>query len=109
MNKEIKAKWIEALRSGKYKQGTHWLRLQDTYCCLGVLCDLVDSSGWESNTIGTTHVYAREGYTHNYSKILPENIGQELDIPPEISDQLSNMNDDGHTFKEIADYIEARL
>lgn len=35
---DIKAKWLEALRSGKYKQGTGRLfRPGDTYCCLGVL------------------------------------------------------------------------
>jgi len=38
--------WLEALRSGKYKQGKEKLRQRDkvshrhVYCCLGVLCDL---------------------------------------------------------------------
>ena len=35
------AKWLEALRSGKYKQTTG--RLQDSkgFCCLGVACDVL--------------------------------------------------------------------
>jgi len=44
MNKEIAKKWVQALRSGKYKQGREVLHRKengkDTYCCLGVLCDL---------------------------------------------------------------------
>ena len=41
MKKEIKAKWIKALLSGKYKQGREVLRRKNnTFCCLGVLCDL---------------------------------------------------------------------
>ncbi len=40
MKPEIKQKWVAALRSGKYKQGRGCLRRHDSYCCLGVLCDL---------------------------------------------------------------------
>ena len=42
MNKEIAKKWVKALRSGKYKQGTNVLHntRNNTYCCLGVLTDL---------------------------------------------------------------------
>lgn len=44
MNAAVKKQWVEALRSGKYQQGTAALRThkdgQDQYCCLGVLCDL---------------------------------------------------------------------
>lgn len=41
MNQEIKQKWVEALRSGKYKQGKRVLRSGDKFCCLGVLCEVV--------------------------------------------------------------------
>ncbi len=41
MNKEIKAKWVAALRSGEYKQGLGQLRSKENnFCCLGVLCNL---------------------------------------------------------------------
>jgi hypothetical protein len=42
MDKLIAEKWVAALRSGEYKQGKGVLHNQDsnTYCCLGVLCDL---------------------------------------------------------------------
>lgn len=38
----IKEDWIKALRSGKYKQGTGCLRKGNEYCCLGVLCEVLD-------------------------------------------------------------------
>lgn len=45
MNKKIKEKWLEALRSGEYEQGRGALKRGKDgygvkYCCLGVLCDL---------------------------------------------------------------------
>jgi hypothetical protein len=40
MNPEVKARWVAALRSGEYKQGKGALRLNNKFCCLGVLCDL---------------------------------------------------------------------
>lgn len=43
MNPEIKKRWVEALRSGKYKQTAGFLRDDFGFCCLGVLCDVVAS------------------------------------------------------------------
>jgi hypothetical protein len=43
---EVKAKWVDALKSGDYKKGQGSLRagslVSETqqFCCLGVLCDL---------------------------------------------------------------------
>ncbi len=38
MKPEIKERWIKAL--SEYPQGRGQLRIEDAYCCLGVLCDL---------------------------------------------------------------------
>src|SRR6478752_3145258 len=47
MDKKLKAEWLAALRSGKYKQGQGGLHNPDgdTYCCLGVLCDVARIKG----------------------------------------------------------------
>ena len=45
MNKEVKKKWVDALRSGEYAQGRSSLRDHDEYCCLGVLCELAVKEG----------------------------------------------------------------
>ena len=46
MDKTLKKKWLEALRSGEYKKGRRFLRKDGAYCCLGVLSDLMDPEGW---------------------------------------------------------------
>lgn len=54
MNPKVKKKWVEALRSEKYKQGRVYLKYYDKkahrtkHCCLGVLCDISKKSKWES-------------------------------------------------------------
>lgn len=49
MKKSIAKRWAKALRSGKYKQTRGKLRGQRGYCCLGVLCDIRDSSSWDND------------------------------------------------------------
>lgn len=48
MKPEIKELWLKALRSGDYKKGRTQLRniADNSFCCLGVLCDLYDNSKW---------------------------------------------------------------
>ena len=49
MKKEIADKWVEALRSGEYKQQCAALANSDrtAHCCLGVLCELAIKDGVE--------------------------------------------------------------
>ena len=55
MNKEIKDKWVKALRSGEYKQGRLYLQRDNLFCCLGVLCKVLDVpnivSDYSNNTM----------------------------------------------------------
>lgn len=39
MNPRIKTLWLKDLRSRKFKQTTGQLKLADSFCCLGVLCN----------------------------------------------------------------------
>lgn len=43
---ENRAKWVAALRSGEYTQGTDTLYDVSTqqHCCLGVLCDVYEKT-----------------------------------------------------------------
>lgn len=44
MKKDVAKLWTKALRSGKYKKGKFTLRNHDdSFCCLGVLCDLYNN------------------------------------------------------------------
>lgn len=110
MYKVWKEKWLEALRSGKYKQGKNHLQDNDNnFCCLGVLCDIYDPSKWEKIfNVADAYTYNRES-----SSILPENIAYILGIgrfgyyvEEGTLFSLTELNDQGSTFSEIADVIE---
>jgi hypothetical protein len=100
MNAEIKAKWLEALRSGRYPQGRKALRDEhDQYCCLGVLCDVVDPNAWEQRRGFWAH-HGKDGYP------TPSLVTQ-VGLTHHAASYLVSMNDAFlKTFKEIADYIE---
>jgi hypothetical protein len=100
MTPELKQKWIDALRSGKYQQGRSALRTKDDrFCCLGVLCDIVDPSGWEPPAAG---IYAHLGHSG-----LPDSkfLGDVCGLYAGAAADLSKMNDSGYTFERIADNI----
>lgn len=125
MIQEIAEIWTEALESGKYKQGKNSLvqgpPSKRLYCCLGVLCDLANKAGV---TDGTNDQEDEEGRT-----ILDEgwaflDDGHQL---PEVvriwagmnstyglfgyrsEENLTDMNDGGDSFSEIASRIREKV
>lgn len=104
MDAEIKAKWVEALRSEKYVQGRGCLRdLEQNFCCLGVLCDIVSPEKWVPDTyIGGYRIDDNSG-------VPPVEFIEPLGLEVSERDALWNMNDEGKSFSEIADYIDANL
>lgn len=109
MKAEIRQQWLEALRSGQYTQGHRYLRRSNnTYCCLGVLCDLVGPNDWKPQ--GAHH------YSHSteYTALLPPVIANAVGLRSSFVDQdpldvVMRMNDTGKSFAEIADWIEANI
>lgn len=104
MNAEVKAKWIAALRSGDYCQCSMALhRSNNRYCCLGVLYE-VTGGQWSARP----HVgdYATE--TGEFALLSAETL-ERAAMTDEQQHTLSNMNDAGQSFAEIADFIEANL
>ena len=106
--KKARSEWVKALRSGKYRQGTHVLRstVDETYCCLGVACDLY------SELEGNSMVKWKNNISSSWEFLghictLPNQVGRWLGITrPSFSEHLSSMNDSGKTFDEIASHIE---
>lgn len=110
MKRIVAKKWVEALRSGKYEQGTRYLKSENKYCCLGVLCEISNISSFISN------FYLSELPESYYGsrRDLPYEVGQWGDVKTPLGNIeefdicLSEINDNEHgTFKEIADYIES--
>lgn len=115
MKAEIKERWVKALRSGQYNQGRHALKTPgDTYCCLGVLCELAKEDGigdWDGRR---SFVVSERDYS---SGSLPLGVQEwaETDLDPEVTHEgkiksLSALNDEFKlSFDEIADLVEAQL
>lgn len=127
MNKEIAQKWVKALRSGEYKQGSHVLHntSNNTYCCLGVLCDIYQREGNKFDTVwvgnwGNWGVETTNGfenllatYFDGRCDVLPEVVMKWADIDCSSGSYrddlitLAALNDDmEYTFDQIATVIE---
>ena len=113
MDAELKAKWIEALRSGNYDQGQFLLRdANDNFCCLGVLADLIGlpwrfvEAGGASG--GVAHYDVPDGL-HTNNGCIPERVAEEIGLLHFASTRLMGMNDRGKSFAEIAQWIEEHL
>lgn len=117
MDAKVKSDWVAALRSGNYKQGKNVLHnvTANTYCCLGVLCDLAVGAGVvQENELG--HFYAPVGYKHGglLPKAVADWAGLDSDNPwiADVPDPVSAVyaNDTLNlTFAQIADLVEGNL
>ena len=108
MDPELKAKWVAALRSGEFKQGTTLLHstVYDTYCCLGVLCE-ISGTKKEALTTSDRYIFGDSGDYTGVTTVIPADA---FGIPYSIATDLMAMNDaDDKSFDEIADFIEAYL
>lgn len=120
MKSDVKQKWLEALREGSYRQCQGRLKTpgkdgtRTKYCCLGVL----------------TNIYIKETGKVKWCEITGSVV-----LPPEVRrwaglnrsnpvvplkgyteaglsrgrGHLAELNDDGYSFKQIADLIEKHI
>jgi hypothetical protein len=133
MNQEVKPLWLAALRSGQYPQGQSTLRKRypdegpDTFCCLGVLCELAVAAGIipaprvdpEDNVYTYGAALNTRNTGGNSTWALPDVVATWAGVDrfgsvrdPETGYcvvDLISLNDRGSSFLEIADQIEAHL
>lgn len=96
MEPKIKAKWIKALRSGKYKRAKEALKTDKGYCCLGVLREVMDPADRRSLDNG--------GFYLNYRQL------RQCGLRADQQEELANLNDDGgYSFNMMAKHIEKTL
>ncbi len=103
---EVYRLWIKELRSGNYLQGEGSLKQtryteKDRFCCLGVLCDLAVKDGGDD--WGTKNGPKAENY------FLPEKIRFFMGLTKHEMKKLADDNDNGASFKELADHIEKKI
>lgn len=104
-NQELMDKWCNALESGCYEQGQGSLRDGDTYCCLGVLCDVMKPNGWETEN-DTTYSW-RDNTTHK--GVLGFQTRFDIGLDSRDQNTLVTMNDGGKSFDEISSWIRENL
>ena len=121
---EDQERWLKALENGEYQQCTGELCAGDSYCCLGVACildgykkaDQLEHPGYFLNHQGTLVGGAVNGYLRDKLNLIETNGALKVFFKkdPELPDNpvnwitsLASMNDDGWSFKKIAEYIRA--
>lgn len=121
MNQDVKEKWLTALRSGEYRQGTGALKdsTRNAYCCLGVLCEIAVKDGVIQpplyGPIDVAWLYGHElGPEECRSGSLPRPVyewaGLSNSDPNVHGWVLSEWNDVKNAdFKQIAKMIEEEL
>ena len=124
MHSHIAEAWTHALTSGEYEQCQDRLRRDDSFCCLGVLCDLyMQKHPFEARW----HERGGEGwfFQHQASmaceeQLLPKIVmdwaglkdpqgGVHYDIGTDdrASFTLAQLNDEGAPFQAIASVIKS--
>lgn len=125
MDADWKKKWVQALRSGKYKQGHGKLKSIDQnrhskHCCLGVLGEELAKAGlipkpeklehWDTNHRTRAFMGATD--------LLPNRVLDLVSLTRTDQSELAMRNDGDHcedggfrvwSFSEIADWIETNL
>jgi hypothetical protein len=112
MLNENQRKWVEALRSGEFKQSIATLQTDVGYCCLGVACVVAERNGVQvlkrddGNLLGGSlntqpHVKAWLGIKECNGEHRVREKGRFY------HSSLVTLNDNkGYTFEQIADHIE---
>jgi hypothetical protein len=99
---EFKEKWLEKLQDGSYEKGRHQLRnLDNTYCCLGVACDILDPNGWKK----LEHYWKHSREITSMSTTLSRKIGLTIAEQGDLTD----LNDNNETWGPVIDYIRENL
>ena len=114
--KEHRKILVDELREGRYKQGVRFLRRNDKYCFEGLACEISGLHKWELYNWTTNSPVKIYGYggpicvmpkdvMDFYGFQTPNGWYQTKGVP--WKDNLTNRNDAGLTFSELADIIEA--
>lgn len=126
---DTKAKWVEALRSGKYTQGEGKLKVMNEdnsdsyYCCLGVLCEIkgLDAEPnllrekengtefWDYAFLFPQSSGSETWTTRQSSMPIDEWLQKECGMEVVVAEALAAMNDNAASFDGIADWIERYL
>tara|TARA_Y100000310_G_scaffold244126_1_gene248812 strand:- start:552 stop:923 length:372 start_codon:yes stop_codon:yes gene_type:complete len=114
MNLKKFRKWLKALRSKKFKQGTKALCVTNSkgrtqYCCLGVYAHECIDEEWEDSTLTTRPNAAKKvwGFRSGPFRDMRTAFLPASEISVDAQQALIRMNDiERKSFEQIADHIE---
>jgi hypothetical protein len=114
---QFKLLWLSALLSGKYRQGRGGLKQvnvvdEETYCCLGVACDLTGEGEWESPASYSRFAGFKSKYSSQFGDLgrIPRGLAEKLGLTEAAQGKLIDMNDSKNwSFKRIANWIDKNL
>lgn len=112
MDKELRDRWIAALRSGNYKQTANVLKDDKGFCCLGVLLETREGPDIWGPPVTVPNFdfgYQPKNTEHADARMLTCRYLRVINLEERIADELSRMNDDGVSFRAIAAYIKANV
>jgi hypothetical protein len=90
--------WIKALRSGEYKQSFGKTKYNNTLCATGVAFEISKTTEWEQ-----VYLFSNWFIAFNKNSICREFYGMEEFF------SIESFNDSGHSFNEVANFIEENL
>lgn len=109
-NKENIRKWVDALRSGKYKQCTGALTKDGAFCCLGVACETAILDGLKIDKDGFMYDMEMDVLPNSVTLWLGLGGGDDdpfLSVDKEHYCSATNWNDiERKNFEQIAEMIE---
>ena len=95
-------------RAGITNKVKERLKLNNHYCCLGVLCNIVDPEKWDK--VHDTR------YWNGSCDTIPQEERENLNLTALMQSHLTDLNDgnqaleiEPHTFDQIADWIEENI
>lgn len=117
MNKKFKAKWIKALLSKRYKQGTEVLHLAapsgDKFCCLGVACKVARLPQYNRHMLTQRRPVQYMSSPRSYdgdSSMLPRGFAERVGLSLKVQRRLAGYNDESRwDFARIAAWIKKNL
>lgn len=110
MKVELKQQWIDALRSGKYPQARFSLKNYEGYCCLGVLCDIMNPNGWSKDEWRCNIWESADGNIKGIESAFRDDELLLVGLSKDEQFTLVNKNDmEKCSFSEIANYIEEHV
>jgi hypothetical protein len=103
MDKKLKANWVAALRSRKFKQARRKMVIrkdgENRFCCLGVL----------ERLCGTPIAKIKENNTSLWLTDMHGVNADQRQVLAHMNDGIADSGFKKHSFRQIADYIEKNL